>query len=152
MSQSEIVSSSSRVVRSIGIVKWFNKKQGYGFIRVLSGEHLEKDVFVHYSTIRSKDASDYKYLVQGEYVEFVIEKAIKENHELNAVDITGIFENPTLCETRRNASFREEEEGTTRPDRPRYSRSQTQQVADDVEGYKRVVRGKSVRRPGIKPV
>ena len=97
-----------------GIVKWFNKKQGYGFIHVLNGDNKEKDVFVHYSTIRSKDASDYKYLVQGEYVEFAIEKATKENHEFNAVDITGICEYPTLCETRRLALFHVEEGGEKR--------------------------------------
>ena len=94
--------------RVFGIVKWFNKKQGFGFIHVLTGEQTEKDVFVHYSSIRSKETTDYKYLVQGEYVEFAIEKAVKENHEFNATDITGICGGPSLCETRRS---HEEEEG-----------------------------------------
>ena len=138
-----------------GIVKWFNKKQGYGFIHVLNGENKEKDVFVHYSTIRSKDASDYKYLVQGEYVEFTIEKATKENHEFNAVDITGICEYPTLCETRRLALFRgeEEQEGsaiprrrerTERSDRERPERGErTDRERKDKDGFQKVTHRKT---------
>lgn len=85
--------------RTVGRVKWFNKKHGYGFICVLNGEHAKKDIFVHFSSLRNK-ASEYKYLVQGEYVEFQIQKSNKEGHEYVAVDITGIFENMLLCETR----------------------------------------------------
>lgn len=85
--------------RTIGRVKWFNKKQGYGFICVLNGEHKTKDIFVHFSSIRNK-ATEYKYLVQGEYVECLIEKSNKEGHEYVAIDITGIYENILLCETR----------------------------------------------------
>lgn len=85
--------------RTIGTVKWFNKKQGYGFIRALNGEYENRDIFVHFSSIRNK-AIEYKYLVQGEYVEFLIEKSNNQSHEYNAVDITGIYENPILCETR----------------------------------------------------
>ena len=88
---------SSTSVRTIGIVKWFNKKQGYGFIHVLNGEQNDKDIFVHYSSIRTKD-TEYKYLVQGEYVEFLIERVVKGDHEFNATDVTGVFENPILCE------------------------------------------------------
>lgn len=85
--------------RVIGRVKWFNKKQGYGFICLLDGEHANKDIFVHFSSIRNK-ATEYKYLVQGEYVECIIEKSNKDGHEYVAIDITGIYENILLCETR----------------------------------------------------
>lgn len=91
--------------RLIGFVKWFNKKQGFGFIHVLQGEKKGSDIFVHFSSIRVKEgagpeSSQYKYLIQGEYVEFLIEKAVKDNHKVHAVDITGILENNLLCETR----------------------------------------------------
>jgi cold shock CspA family protein len=88
--------------RNIGYVKWFNKKQGYGFIHVLNGEHSGKDIFVHFSSIREKKSLEqqYKYLIQGEYVEFLVEKAVKDNHKYHATDITGILENSILCETR----------------------------------------------------
>lgn len=86
--------------RSVGYVKWFNKKQGFGFIHVLNGEMVGSDIFVHYSSIRDKEKpQQYKYLIQGEYIEFVVEKAVKENHKYQAVDITGILENSILCET-----------------------------------------------------
>lgn len=138
----EIKFNFNNHVRVYGNVKWFNKKQGYGFIHVLTGEQKGKDVFVHYSSIRSKEASDYKYLVQGEYVEFAIEKANKEKHEFNAVDITGICEHPTLCETRRNANYREDDEGAEREGRetkegaPRIRRRKDE---EDKDGYRKVV-------------
>lgn len=132
MSNTDQTQSISKQGRVQGIIKWFNKKQGYGFIHVLSGEHTEKDIFVHYSNIRSKEPSVYKYLVQGEYVEFVIEKANKENHEYIAVDITGLYENATLCETRRLMAFQGEEEAEA-PVHHRRRHSEDRRPVDDRE-------------------
>lgn len=53
-----------------GTVKWFHRKKGYGFILTESGE----DAFVHYSVI---DGDGYKYLEDGETVEFEYEKSDK---------------------------------------------------------------------------
>lgn len=92
--------------RFTGMVKWFNNKTGYGFITVLAGgePHVGKDIFVHYKSIRSENAdSNYKYLVQGEYVEFAIDRPTNDKHEVHAVDITGIQGGVTMCETRRVA-------------------------------------------------
>jgi cold shock CspA family protein len=86
--------------RLLGQVKWFNNKAGYGFITVNDGEHSGKDIFIHYSTIRTTN-SQYKYLVQGEYVEFNLVKSTAENHEYQAIDISGIKGGPLMCETRR---------------------------------------------------
>lgn len=112
-------SSSTRVSnRSIGYVKWFNKKQGFGFIHVLDGAQKDQDIFVHFSSLRVPVAAvgqkldpssygqqmGYKYLIQGEYVEFIIENAVKENHKFHAVDVTGIYENNILCHTRQENS------------------------------------------------
>jgi cold shock CspA family protein len=84
--------------RLIGLVKWFNKKSGYGFITVYEGELKGKDIFVHYSSIRVSN-SHYKYLVQGEYIEFILDKSIMENHEYQATDISGVKEGPIMCDT-----------------------------------------------------
>ena len=86
--------------RLLGQVKWFNNKAGYGFITVNDGEHSGKDIFIHYSTIRTVN-SQYKYLVQGEYVEFNLVKSTTDKHEYQAVDMSGIKDGPLMCETRR---------------------------------------------------
>lgn len=86
--------------RKVGQVKWFNNKAGYGFITVNDGENAGKDIFIHYSTIRVTN-SQYKYLVQGEYVEFDLVKSTTDNHEFQAVDISGIKGGLLMCETRR---------------------------------------------------
>ena len=54
--------------RLVGRVKWFNNKSGFGFITVCNGEQKDNDIFAHYSAITSAEQSQYKYLVQGEYV------------------------------------------------------------------------------------
>ena len=41
---------SSSTNPTLGRVKWFNNKVGYGFITVCQGEEL--DVFVHHSSIQ----------------------------------------------------------------------------------------------------
>jgi cold shock CspA family protein len=86
--------------RLLGQVKWFNNKVGYGFITVNDGEFSGKDIFIHYSAIRVTN-SQYKYLVQGEYVEFTLVKSTMDTHEFQAVDISGIKGGALMCETRR---------------------------------------------------
>ena len=46
----------------------------------------------------------YKYLVQGEYVDFELTKSDSDKHEFHAADITGVRGGPILCETRRVVS------------------------------------------------
>ena len=100
---SESVPTSESVLcdsRLLGQVKWFNNKVGYGFITVNDGEFSGKDIFIHYSAIRVTN-SQYKYLVQGEYVEFTLVKSTAGTHEFQAVDISGIKGGALMCETRR---------------------------------------------------
>ena len=85
--------------RYMGQVKWFNNKAGYGFITTrLNGED-DKDVFSHYSTIQV-NSTQYKYLVQGEYVEFELVKPESGSHEYKAMSVTGISGGELMCETR----------------------------------------------------
>lgn len=96
MSSSESVSTE----RKIGNVKWFNNKAGFGFITMGENTDSPKDVFSHYSNINVKN-SQYKYLVQGEYVEFDLSATTEGEHEFQATNITGIQGGATLCERRR---------------------------------------------------
>ena len=47
-----------------GTVKWFSNAKGFGFIQT---EGVERDIFVHYSSIQTEG---YRTLKQGEPVEF----------------------------------------------------------------------------------
>lgn len=86
-------------VRTTGCIKWFNNKSGFGFITVLDGDHITKDIFVHYSAIKvSKD--QFRYLVQGEYVEFELTKSTEgSKHEYQADKISGIKGGNLMCES-----------------------------------------------------
>lgn len=83
--------------RQLGIVKWFNNKAGFGFVTTL-GEEC-KDVFVHHSGV-SVNREQYKYLVQGEYVEFNLSKSESDTHDWQATDVTGVQRGALMCETR----------------------------------------------------
>lgn len=82
----------------IGKVKWFNNKAGYGFITLRDDDNV-RDIFVHYSAIRVTN-SQYKYLVQGEYIQFDLEKSSDGPHEIKAVNVTGVKGGELMCETR----------------------------------------------------
>jgi cold shock CspA family protein len=92
--------SISTTERKIGNVKWFNNKAGFGFITMGENTETPQDVFAHYSNINVKN-SQYKYLVQGEYVEFDLSPTTESDHEFQATNITGILGGATLCERRR---------------------------------------------------
>jgi cold shock CspA family protein len=104
------MSSTEEVNRLTGMVKWFNNKSGFGFVTVCGdGEYGGKDIFTHYSAIRVTN-SQYKYLVQGEYVDFNLVKSDSDKHEFNAGDVTGVMGGPILCETRRAVTLAQSEE------------------------------------------
>ena len=88
----------------IGRVKWFNNKAGYGFITITDGEKSGTDIFVHHSRVEVVN-EQYRYLVQGEYVNFKIEETPNSTHEFQATAVSGINGGKLMCETRRE--FRE---------------------------------------------
>ena len=83
-----------------GRVKWFNNKAGYGFITVTDGPKSGSDIFVHHSSVKV-DSEQYKYLVQGEYIEFALSTVASDKHECQATDVSGIKGGKLMCETRR---------------------------------------------------
>lgn len=87
--------------RLMGRVKWFNNKAGYGFITVSDGDRAGSDIFVHHSGVQVSN-EQYKYLVQGEYVEFKVDKTEGGAHEYQAGDVSGINGGKLMCETRRD--------------------------------------------------
>ena len=105
------ISEEQSQQRITGRVKWFNNKAGFGFVTAVEGDLKEKDVFVHYSSINVPD-DQYKYLVQGEYVDFELTDSEKSDHEFHAINISGVKGGNLMCETRRLSS-------ETRPYKPR---------------------------------
>jgi len=79
---------------NIGNCKWFNKKLGYGFITVYSGEHKGKNIFVHHTGIKPLN-SNFRTLRKGEYINFNIEFG---KNGLQAVHVTGINGGPLMCD------------------------------------------------------
>lgn len=107
------VSSSSE--RYTGRVKWFNNKAGYGFITVTDGPKSGSDVFVHHSSIKV-DSEQYKYLVQGEYVDFSLSDTKTQDHEFQAGEVCGIKGGKLMCETRRDSRVARSQYRSSRPE------------------------------------
>jgi cold shock CspA family protein len=95
-SNKDTVTSSEHLT---GRVKWFNNKAGYGFITVTDGTRSGSDIFVHHSAVDVEN-QQYKYLVQGEYVEFDLVKTESQTHEWQASKVAGIKGGKLMCETR----------------------------------------------------
>lgn len=66
-------------MKNKGIVKWFNKEKGYGFITKEDG----KDIFVHYKNLSMEG---YKLLKDGQEVEFDTETC--DVNRTKAVNVT----------------------------------------------------------------
>lgn len=98
---SDTVPTTNSASIYLGRVKWFNNKTGYGFISVTSGDRSGTDLFVHHTSIDVAD-QQYKYLVQGEYVEFEIINAETADHEYQTRNVRGISGGKLMCETRRD--------------------------------------------------
>lgn len=95
-------SKEQQSMKTVGCVKWFNNKSGYGFVTIIDSNDKKlvgRDIFAHHSSIKST-GDLYKYLVQGEYVEFVLQLMDNKEHEYQASNITGIKSGDLMCETR----------------------------------------------------
>lgn len=84
-----------------GRCKWYNTKNGYGFITILN---TDKDIFIHHNYIRKSSNDEYKYLVMGEYVQFMVVEntnSSNDNHKYIATDVCGIGGGKLMCDTRK---------------------------------------------------
>lgn len=141
----------SDISRMSGCVKWFNNKSGFGFITVCSeNSNKGSEIFVHYSAIRNSK-TQYKYLVQGEYVDFNLVSNETGDHKFNADDITGINGGPIMCETRQVAYT------NTTSSKGDFSRESTQQdrkytlKSQSTDGFQEVQKGYKSRSDGGVP-
>jgi cold shock CspA family protein len=87
-----------------GCVKWFNMKTGFGFLTVVKSEagselKVGSEIFVHHSNVKVTE-EQYRFLVQGEYVEFNVSNVANGQHACQAVNVTGMFGGKLMCETR----------------------------------------------------
>jgi len=112
-STTEIVTSSDRLT---GRVKWFNNKAGYGFITASHGDRAGSDIFVHHSGIIVENQQQYKYLIEGEYVEFGLITTEGGKHEVQASGVSGIKGGKLMCETRNECRVARTDYKTTSDD------------------------------------
>ena len=107
---------SSEADTRVGRVKWFNTKAGYGFVSYKDSDGNEKDIFAHHSAITTKN-EQFRYLVQGEYINFTVEDVEQtdgENkHSTTAGNITGVEGGMLMCETRNTFESRERNDTNT---------------------------------------
>ena len=90
-----------------GRVKWFNNRAGYGFVT----DDSNTDYFVHHSAIKvSKE--QYKYLVQGEYVNFSLVQSESESFDYQVGEVSGVNGGQLMCETREEIRSQRRERGT----------------------------------------
>jgi cold shock CspA family protein len=136
-------------------VKWFNNKAGYGFITVNDCEtNEERDMFVHHSEIKVEQ-TQYKYLVQGEYVEFVIGAISRENKiDAHATNVRGINGGKLMCETRNEVrSYRatqpQERPQSARPTRPARQQETSARQESSTKQQEPAGRQQEPRRPRL---
>ena len=133
MSATDDNKTTNAVTRFTGRVKWFNNKTGFGFITAMTDSEGVKegsDVFVHHSAVKVAQ-EQYRYLVQGEYVEFVLSKltasgaadASASKHEFQAVDVSGVKGGKLICETRWESRSTAGSSGTGFSGASRFNRS-----------------------------
>lgn len=136
-----------------GVVKWFNDRRGYGFVTVITpGPHLNEDIFVHQTHIRPLK-SNYRTLVQGEYVSFSMGDAdaaynedgdVVSSHTHQAIFVTGIEGRELLCDhsfrTNSRRSGNNFKGGSNRNSRRPYGRSEDDASDGEYEPSRRDTR------------
>ena len=86
--------------KEIGNVLWFDQKKGFGFLKIITpeSEHLNKEIFVHFSSINCE--SSFKKLFPGENVSLEVHKNTEEvkGREYICKNVTGLFNTPLLVD------------------------------------------------------
>ena len=88
----------------IGQVVWFDRKKGFGFVKVVNPESelFEKELFIHYTSIQCE--SSFKILYPGETVSMDVEKNPDQNEgqkEFLVSNVSGIYGSPLMVDNDR---------------------------------------------------
>jgi cold shock CspA family protein len=111
----------------VGRVKWFNNKSGYGFITSCDDKNKDEDVFVHHSGVNVNE-EQYRYLVQGEYVEFKLVSTPEESkYPYQASNVTGMWGGKLMCETMNERPKKQKQKKNKTPREQKYTASQPSQ-------------------------
>ena len=97
----ETSTAATTIGNEVGNVIWFDQKKGFGFIKIITpkSEYLEKEVFVHYSSVKSQNR--FKKLYPGENVSLNVIKNTSENtngKEYICDHVTGLYGTPLLVD------------------------------------------------------
>lgn len=109
-----------------GQVKWFNTKAGYGFI----ASEGKEDIFVHHSGLNTGN-DQFRYLVQGEYVEFVVIET--DDGRETASDVTGCNRGKLMCEVRQENADESRGSSRNRGGGPRYRGGGPRNTRDKIQ-------------------
>ena len=87
-------------------------------------------------------SEQYKYLVQGEYVDFTLRKSDSGAHPFQASDLTGVAGGKLMCETRLEVrqAREDEDDGEQRDGRQRRPRRQHASRDEGSRGHRQRVR------------
>ena len=88
----------------IGQVVWFDRKNGFGFVKVVNPESelFEKELFIHYTSIQCENS--FKILYPGETVSMDVEKNPDQGEgqkEFLVSNVKGVFGAPLMIDNDR---------------------------------------------------
>ena len=97
----ETSTAATTIGNEVGNVIWFDQKKGFGFIKIITpgSENNNKEVFVHYSAVKSENR--FKKLYPGENVSLDVIKNTGENtngKEFICDNVTGLYGTPLLVD------------------------------------------------------
>ena len=97
----ETITAAKTMGNEVGNVIWFDQKKGFGFIKIITpkSEYLEKEVFVHYSSVKSENR--FKKLYPGENVSLDVVKNTDTNasgKEFICSNVSGLYGSPLLVD------------------------------------------------------
>ena len=89
------------VGNEVGNVVWFDQRKGFGFIKIITpnSEYLNKEIFVHFSSVNSQN--NFKKLFPGENVSLNVVPNTGDNangKEFICSNVSGLYGTPLLVD------------------------------------------------------
>jgi cold shock CspA family protein len=87
-----------------GRVKWFQPRKGFGFVTLQTGTTgadgtpVTTDIFVYHKGIKVQ-VEQYRFLMEGEYIQFNLAKSDNPSQVCQAVNVRGVDGGMLMCET-----------------------------------------------------